>query len=661
MPTKPTVLLINDDKSQLHLAATVLERDGFDVLACLGAEEALIQLKRRGVVDVIVTDLYMPGIDGWRLCRLLRSAAFAPFNRIPILAVSAIFSGTDTEDLSAQLGADGFLAAPYEPATLCRVVRGLIGDGKPAPSNSVLIVEPDLAYARQLMGIFAAAGYGVTHMAEGELALTLFRREPCQIVVLDYDYTEVLTERLIGAIKVPGTATIVMVVTSDNSAEFAVDLIRKGADNYLHKSAAQKQLVQLCEVAVRQRALLRIEELLQIRTRRLRESEDRYRALFENAGDGIITYALDGIILSVNQALETLAATPRAALVGKSYRRIMTPTAWAAADAAQQEARRNTQDHWVCELDVVRPDGTIVPVQCRGRFLRDKNDTPAMIMATYRDLTAAREIERQRAEFTAMLAHDIRNPVGLIRGYAELLLSDAEAPLEAKQNRQCHERIRDAAEIVDSLVNNYLDVSRIEAGRLDLSKQRLDLAVLLRRIFERFEGDARRRAIRLRLFDETMASIDGDMLALDRVFANLLNNAFKFTPEGGTIGVSIARRGGEVVVDVRDTGPGIDPAKLPTLFQKFNRIEIRERQEGLGLGLFIVRELVHAHGGRVEVASAPGEGSCFSVFLPLADAAGDSVGSDPSTVSSQHLRESDSENRHLNIIPGGFGVGTTRN
>jgi signal transduction histidine kinase len=175
--------------------------------------------------------------------------------------------------------------------------------------------------------------------------------------------------------------------------------------------------------------------------------------------------------------------------------------------------------------------------------------------------------------------------------------------------------------VVDSLVSNYLELSRIEAGALQLTKQRVDLAALLRSIVERFEGAAEPRGIRFQLCEENQGIIDGDALALDRVFANLLNNAFKFTPDGGAITLNIVRHGGEAMVSVRDSGPGIDPAKLSTLFQKFNRIEINERQEGIGLGLFIVKELVAAHGGRVEVESSLGQGSCFAVFLPLANSA----------------------------------------
>jgi signal transduction histidine kinase len=171
-------------------------------------------------------------------------------------------------------------------------------------------------------------------------------------------------------------------------------------------------------------------------------------------------------------------------------------------------------------------------------------------------------------------------------------------------------------------VSNYLDFARIEAGRLDLSKRRFELVELLRRIVERFEGAAQMRAIRFQLHaHSTGIFVDGDTLALDRVIANLLNNAFKFTPDNGAISMSVMRRDGDAVIEVRDSGPGIAPERLANLFQKFNRIEIADRQEGVGLGLYIVSELVGAHGGKVEVASTPGVGTCFSVVLPLVDEA----------------------------------------
>jgi PAS domain S-box-containing protein len=625
MATTPTVLVVNDDPTQLRLASTILSRDGFEVLACVGAEEGLHLLNQRGSVDVIVTDLYMPGIDGWRFCRLLRSSSYKKFNTIPILVVSATFSGADAEELTAQLGADGFLSAPFDPAVLIGAVRALLGQGKPVKLTNLLIVGPDHSDDMDLAGAFAANGYAVSRAASGEEALKLYRGARPQVVIVDYDHADSRADRLIETMKASAAAGVVIVMTSDRSPEVALGLIRRGADNYVHKPVAADYLMHLCERTARQRALLRVEELLEQRTRRLRDSEERYRGLFENAGDGIVTYTLDGIIIGVNRRLESMARSARGDLVGRSYSRLLTSASFADATSLQEQCRVKQEPSWVHEIELVRPDGGVVPVQARCRFLRGLDAEPSMIMALYRDITNKKRLERQRAEFNAMLAHDIRNPIGLILGCTEMLLDKKSPSLSGETIDKCHQRIRDGALLLHSLVNNYLDVSRIEAGQLSLSKESVVLDALLGRIVERFECEAQPKSIRLELSTERNSTIAGDVLALDRVFGNLLNNAFKFTPNGGFIRMELAVQDGDAVIRVRDSGPGIDPAKLPRLFQKFNRIEISERQEGLGLGLFIVKELVTAHGGRVAVESELGKGSCFSVFLPLADAEREAV------------------------------------
>jgi signal transduction histidine kinase len=176
--------------------------------------------------------------------------------------------------------------------------------------------------------------------------------------------------------------------------------------------------------------------------------------------------------------------------------------------------------------------------------------------------------------------------------------------------------------LLQSLVNNYLDVSTIDAGQLKLNKRRFELRELLLRVVERFEREVQTRSIRLEAEAATGETLEGDELAVERVFLNLLQNAFKFTPEGGRIALTVERRNVGMVISVRDSGPGIDPEKLPHLFKKFQRMEIGDRQEGVGLGLYIVKQLVAAHGGHVEVDSVVGRGSCFSVVLPVADAVG---------------------------------------
>jgi CheY-like chemotaxis protein len=161
----PTVMVINDDATQLHLTVAWIKKDGWRLLACQSAEEALGLLRTGVGVDVIVTDLHMPRIDGWRFCRLLRSPEYAAFNHIPILVLSATFSGADAEQMSTALGANAFLAIPYDPAVLRAHVRELLAGHAPQAPLHALIVEdshisPTLPRTWNPMGIQSMCAHG---------------------------------------------------------------------------------------------------------------------------------------------------------------------------------------------------------------------------------------------------------------------------------------------------------------------------------------------------------------------------------------------------------------------------------------------------------------------------------------------------------------------
>ena len=163
----PTALVINDDPSQLHLMVGLLEKDGLQVVHCQSAEEALAILDERGTVDVIITDLHMPGIDGWRLCQLLRSPQYAALNTVPVLVVSATFSGTDTEQVTTDLGANAFLAVPYDATTFRESIRNLLAGRTPQAARRVVLVEDSVAQSAILRRAFEAQGYKVSTAATG--------------------------------------------------------------------------------------------------------------------------------------------------------------------------------------------------------------------------------------------------------------------------------------------------------------------------------------------------------------------------------------------------------------------------------------------------------------------------------------------------------------
>ena len=352
----------------------------------------------------------------------------------------------------------------------------------------------------------------------------------------------------------------------------------------------------------------------------VRESEERYRFLFENANDAIATFTLDGLITSVNRGAELMVGWSREELIGHHVRKVATPASVALAD---ERARRFLAGEKLpsstFEADLMCKDGSVVPVEARTRAIRDKEGKPIGFQGIYRDISARKALERQRAEFLSMLTHDVKSPLGVILGYSEVLLEKVREQGSAlAEEEDVLEKLRSSVLTIDSLITNYLDLSRIETGQLPLAMMPLAINHTLRRVGLRYKAEARYRRISLELqLQQELPVIAGDPLALERVFANLMDNALRFTPEPGRVRVSSAWRNSEVVVAVADTGPGVAPEEIPGLFEKYQRAAASQHRKGSGLGLFIVKALVEAHRGRVEVESNLGSGSCFSVFLPI--------------------------------------------
>jgi CheY-like chemotaxis protein len=231
---------------------------------------------------------------------------------------------------------------------------------------------------------------------------------------------------------------------------------------------------------------------------------------------------------------------------------------------------------------------------------------------------AAEEANRAKDEFLAMLSHELRNPISSILGWA-VILRNGHLPLE--QTGHAFEVIERNARVEAQLVESLLDLSRIEAGKLELDTERVDLSLLVHTVVDSLRPAADDKGLTL---DVVIAAapliVIGDSGRLQQVFANLLTNAVKFTPRGGHVQVRGTRIGSQVQIQVIDNGQGIHPDFLPHVFDRFRQAETAKGRAhgGLGLGLAIVRKLVDAHGGTV-AADSPGKGrgSTFTVTLPV--------------------------------------------
>jgi signal transduction histidine kinase len=236
-------------------------------------------------------------------------------------------------------------------------------------------------------------------------------------------------------------------------------------------------------------------------------------------------------------------------------------------------------------------------------------------VAILHDVTEFKDLERVKNEFLATASHDLKNPLTAVIGYSDLL--ERVGSLTAQQAAFLG-RIKSAARQMHELVQDLLDLARMDLG-VQLSLERWDLGALADEVADEFrpQAAAKRQALSV---TEAEAPVMADPARLRQVLRNLIGNAVKYTPEGGRIEVLVSQPDGLAQLQVRDTGLGIPSGDLPYIFDKFYRVQAEDRQgiEGSGLGLAIVKAIVDQHAGTVAVESEVGQGTCFTVSLPLA-------------------------------------------
>ena len=355
----------------------------------------------------------------------------------------------------------------------------------------------------------------------------------------------------------------------------------------------------------------------------MQEAEGRYRGLFESATDAILVIDRHDRVVDANPAAVRLLGRDRAALL-RARAADLDPEgrAWSGP-----ELDRLVHDGaWHGEVDLRAGDGRTVPVEARVDPVRLPGGT--LWVATLRDIAEQRALARAQEAFVDSVAHDLRNPLTAIRGNAQLLrrrLARDAAPDPARLGPGIEGIETGAARIAD-LIDELVDAARVRSGRApELRRGEVDLVALARQAVAVHQRATDRHTVVL-VADEPSLLGRWDRSRLERVLGNLLVNAIKYSPDGGTVTVRVAREAGPggpaARLEVSDEGVGIPVADVPRVFDRFHRAANVGSIAGTGLGLPGVRQIVEGHGGTVTVASREGEGSTFVVRLPLADESG---------------------------------------
>ena len=360
---------------------------------------------------------------------------------------------------------------------------------------------------------------------------------------------------------------------------------------------------------------------------------DRWQKIFEHAGWGVtLVEASSHHLTTVNRAFAQMHGYGAGELRGRCYLDLVAPEL--RHEVAHQFGPGPNGDHHTFECVHIRRDGSRFPVLAALTAFRDARGKVLHYAANFQDISDRKALEqrlaakaqrleeadRQKDRFLAMLAHELRNPLSAIQNATEWMQLSTTDPDALETGLAVADRqVRQVARLVDDL----LDVARISQGKFDLRRQSVDLAEVVGAAVESSQAliDGKSQRLEVVLPAEPIP-LDADPARLHQVLGNLLNNAAKYTDEGGEISLTARRTDGHVQIHVRDTGVGIAPELLPHVFELFRQSDATAGRVhgGLGIGLTLVRSLIEMHGGSVSAASpGKGQGSQFTVQLPIAD------------------------------------------
>ena len=490
----------------------------------------------------------------------------------------------------------------------------------------VLVVDDNEGGRYAKCRILQLAGFDVIDAANGRDALRLVKERRPELLVLDVRLPDLNGRHVVLRIRAdPEIADIAVLQTSAThvDAHHKVLALEAGADAYLAEPVEPEELV------ANARALLRMRRA----EKRLHQAESRFREMSESIGD--VFWILDPVQMKfdyVSPAFEPMW--------GRRVSEVVADIdVWLDAihpddrEAALASTRQLVDEgYYNEEYRIRRSDGTERWIAVRGFPMRH-GGTSRRVAGVAQDITERKnaeqalvDLDHRKDEFLAMLAHELRNPLGPIRNAVEIMriAPGDRADMHAKAREMIGRQVTHLARLVDDL----LDVSRITQGKiaLQIAPVRLEAVVHAALEMARPAIDANGLQVAVELEKDPLWIL-ADAVRLTQVIGNLLNNAAKFTPPGGHIRLRGERRGHEVAIVVEDTGIGISSDLLPHVFELFAQGDrsLERTRGGLGVGLALVRRLVAMHGGTVTASSrGQGQGSRFEVLLPLMSVAGTS-------------------------------------
>lgn len=475
--------------------------------------------------------------------------------------------------------------------------------------SSALLVEDEAAHAllieRGLRGLVST----IVKVSSIGQARERLLGGAFDVIISDLNLPDARGDEAVVAIREVARKTPLLVLTSSSALGDAVSAMRAGASDFLVKNfdPSFRDIVRL--------ALSRLRGILKAEQERAQATRDRdlLQEAIENSNDGLAVIDRDGKVRHCNSGFAAFLAG-----LGVTSRNVfdIPLDSVERGDELIQKLRERVDNLepggvWTTEFTRLGDEDVAFDISLSGAR---GHSTERSIVLWVRDIRERKRREKLQREILSATTHDLKGPLGAISVSCDVLL---DKPNPDERTHALLERISTSASAAINLIEEFLSMRRIEDGAFIMHPVRAEVDTIVSRVVESFALTAKTRSIDL-AFSSGAAGLIGcvDPLGFERVLSNLVTNGIKFTPKGGSVRVNLARGVGGIVLSVSDTGSGMEPSEAQRLFARYARLTTHNRVAGSGLGLFIVKCIVNAHGGTIDVSSTPGKGTVFEVFLP---------------------------------------------